>query len=350
MASKTKGTKTDDGEVSTLFVGIDLGTSKTAIVSSNGIKKSLPSVVGWPKDIVSRKFLGRDILFGDEALTNRLSLRLSRPMEKGIVKDTEEDRKAAAALIGHAVEIARDGKEYQRVLAIIGAPAQTDHINKTTLIEISKGVADSTMVVSEPFAVSYAVERMNHSLIVDMGAGTIDLCRMHATLPEQGDEVSLHKAGDHIDLRLLDLVQQRYKGAALTPHMVQRWKEEHGFVGAAKHKVEVDVPLEGKDTVVDITDIIRESCESIIDDLVNAIKGLISSYDPEFQPLVKRNIVLAGRLSGIDGLPELLMKKLSSLGEVEVHAVDEAEYCGAKGALMLSRDIPMDHWDRLTVE
>jgi len=347
---KKDAKNTETVEASPLYVGIDLGTSKTAMVASNGTKRSLPSVVGWPKDLVARKFLGKELLIGEEALSNRLSLELSRPLEGGVVKDGDMERKAAMALIKHAIDMAKDGNDNTKVLAIIGAPSQTDHINKKTLVELSKGIADSTMVVSEPFAVAYGAERLNHSLVVDMGAGTIDLCRMHATLPEPGDEISLDKAGDHIDRRMMELIQKKYKGAGVTLHMVQRWKEEHGFVGVPKGKIEVEVPLEGKDTVVDITEIVRESCESIVEDLANSIRSLISSYDPEFQPAIKRNIVLAGRLSLIRGLADHLKKKLSTLGDVEVAVVQDPEYSGAIGALALSRDIPLEQWDRLTLE
>ena len=52
-----------------LYVGMDLGTSRTAVAGSNGIRKSFATAVGYPKDIVSKKLLnGRHALFGDEAI------------------------------------------------------------------------------------------------------------------------------------------------------------------------------------------------------------------------------------------------------------------------------------------
>ena len=47
-----------------LTVGIDLGTSRSAISSSNGKQFVVDSFVGWPADLVARKVLQRDLLIG----------------------------------------------------------------------------------------------------------------------------------------------------------------------------------------------------------------------------------------------------------------------------------------------
>ena len=57
-----------------LYLGIDLGTSRTSVAASNGERVTLPSFVGYPKDVVSRKLLQKEVLFGDEAIAKRLSL------------------------------------------------------------------------------------------------------------------------------------------------------------------------------------------------------------------------------------------------------------------------------------
>jgi rod shape-determining protein MreB len=333
-----------------LFVGIDLGTSKTAILASNGYKGEIPTMVGWPKDMIAQKLIKKDILFGDEALKMRLSLDMCKPLEKGILKDDEKEKKAARELLGHAINLARKGKGDSEIFAIVGAPAQTDHINKTTLLEVSREITDNMMVVSEPFAVSYATGLMNNSLIIDMGAGTIDLCRMHGTFPDPSDEISLNKAGDHIDQEIHDRIMNSYKGAGISMNMVQRWKEEFGFVGTPKKRIEVLVPLDGKDKNIDITEEIRGGCESIMDDIINAIKGLISSYDPDFQSEIKKNILLAGRLSRLSGLKEYLEGRLSSLGDVRISLVEDHVFTGARGCMVLAQEMPQEHWNQLKLD
>ena len=37
-----------------IFIGMDLGTFKTSIASSTGLRDVMHSAVGWPKDYVAR--------------------------------------------------------------------------------------------------------------------------------------------------------------------------------------------------------------------------------------------------------------------------------------------------------
>jgi rod shape-determining protein MreB len=297
--------------------------------------------------MISQKLIRKDILFGEEALKMRLSLDMCKPLEKGILKDDDREKRAARELLSHAIELAKGSLKDPDIYAIVGAPAQTDHINKTTLLEVSRELTDNIMVVSEPFAVSYATGKMNNSLIIDMGAGTIDLCRMHGTFPDPSDEVSLNRAGDHIDKEIHDRIMKNYKGAGITLNMVQKWKEEYGFVGSSGKRIEVVVPLDGKDKNIDITEEVRGGCESIMDDVVNAVKGLISTYDPEFQSEIKKNIILAGRLSRITGLKDYLKGRLSTLGEVGITLVEDHVYTGARGCMLLAKEMPEQHWQQL---
>ena len=69
-----KAPKTPDQEEGVLYIGIDLGTSRTAIASSNGQRENVPSVLGYPKDLVSMKLLQKEVLYGDDAIRHRLSV------------------------------------------------------------------------------------------------------------------------------------------------------------------------------------------------------------------------------------------------------------------------------------
>ena len=77
-----------DDKQGVLYIGIDLGTSRTSVAASNGVRETVWSYVGYPKDVVSRKLLKKDKLFGKEAVEKRLSLDLYRPFEKGVIKFT----------------------------------------------------------------------------------------------------------------------------------------------------------------------------------------------------------------------------------------------------------------------
>ena len=48
-----------------LYVGIDLGTSQSSIVTSTQLRRTTTSVVGWPKDLISYKFLKKQVVIGE---------------------------------------------------------------------------------------------------------------------------------------------------------------------------------------------------------------------------------------------------------------------------------------------
>ena len=93
----------------TIFLGIDLGTSRTSITASTGFRKTVCSYVGYPKDHVARKKLGgRDVIYGQEALDNRMSLNLHRPLAGSAIKqsdtpDSPEVKKAIKDLLEHVI-------------------------------------------------------------------------------------------------------------------------------------------------------------------------------------------------------------------------------------------------------
>src|SRR6202795_2225333 len=69
-----------------VYIGMDLGTFKTSVASSSGLRDVLHSAVGWPKDHFARTLLGRDVVFGKDLVEHRLALNIVRPFEKGVFK------------------------------------------------------------------------------------------------------------------------------------------------------------------------------------------------------------------------------------------------------------------------
>jgi rod shape-determining protein MreB len=69
-----------------VYIGMDLGTFKTSVASSAGVRDVIYSAVGRPKDHVARSLLGRDLIFDKDILEHRLALHIIRPFEKGVLK------------------------------------------------------------------------------------------------------------------------------------------------------------------------------------------------------------------------------------------------------------------------
>ncbi|MEO8037024.1 MAG: rod shape-determining protein, partial [Acidobacteriota bacterium] len=185
----------DSSEI--LHVGIDLGTSRSAISASNGERFVVDSFVGWPVDMVARKVLKRAVLIGHEAVTNRTMLDLHRPLERGLLKEgSEKDVEAVRELLKHLLGLVGVGGttgqvETSHVRAVVGVPAAALRTNKQYLRNSMKGIVDSLMIVSEPFAVAYALDALLHTLIIDIGAGTTDFCVMKGRYPTEEDQRTL---------------------------------------------------------------------------------------------------------------------------------------------------------------
>ena len=93
--------------------------------------------------------------------------------------------------------------------AVVGVPAEAMRVNKQQLRAAMSGLVDSLMIVSEPFAVAYGLDALLHALIIDIGAGTTDLCVMNGRYPRDEDQMTLDKAGDSVDDQLEQLIHAR---------------------------------------------------------------------------------------------------------------------------------------------
>jgi len=333
-----------------LYIGIDLGTFRSVMVSSDSHEEEELTVIGTPKDPIARNFLKRDVLFGEEALKNRLALNLFRPLEHGVIKDTNEDRDFIAHFITHLISLS-DPEDYDRVVAVIGAPAEASYVDKTAIFDAAAGTVNAAMIISEPFAVAYALDMLEHTLVIDIGAGTTDLCRVYGTIPSPEDQMHTEYAGDYVDRKIIEEVQSKYSGAQITKDMARRWKEQHSFVSTSTPDapIMVDFSIEGKAMTLDITDCVQKACESIVDPIVENVKKLIASSNPEYQDAFRRNMILAGGGSGISGLGAMIERKLSDLGDVSVHVVDDPVRLGAMGGLRLAMEVPEEMWKNLTL-
>ncbi len=330
-----------------LAVGIDLGTSRSAISTSAGERRWVESYVGWPKDFVARKLLGKKVLFGEEALAQRLSLNLFRPLEGGVIKEgTEKEEESVAELIGHLIELAAPARG-QKVHAAVGIPAEALKVNRSAIRKAVSKFADKLIVVSEPFAVAYGLGALENAMVIDIGAGTVDFCIMHGAMPTEEDQRSLATAGDYVDGQLFKLLSEKYPQADFTLTMVRRFKEQHGFVGAGGKKIEVEIPVRGKMVAHEISGEVRRACESIVPSIAETAMDLIAKFDPEFQAKVRGNIILAGGGSRIAGLAEHLTKALADWAPCTITCVEEPLYAGSDGALELARDMPEEFWEAI---
>lgn len=330
-----------------LRVGIDLGTSQSSISAAGGGRAVVASFVGWPVDSIAERLVGRDPLVGVEALEKRSMLDLHRPLEHGVIKRGSPREVEAIRAIVRRLLVEVGAEEASSVQAVLGVPAEALRVNRQELRQALAGIVDRLMIVSEPFAVGYGEEALLHSLVVDLGAGTTDLCVLQGRLPTERDQRTLSIAGDSIDRHLLEAIQARYPEASLSIHTVRRWKEEHGFVGDDSAAVIVEAPIEGRPTKLDIGREMRAACGALVPPVVETMTELVARVEPDFQERVRQNVILAGCTSRIRGLAAEIERRLLELGGGRVRVVDDPVFAGSDGGLAIALDAPESDWHRL---
>lgn len=340
----------EQGSERVLNLGVDLGTSRSSVSASNGVRQAVESYVGWPLDMVASKVLKRDVLVGKEAIDNRLMLDLHRPLERGLIKEgSEKDVLAVRELLKHLVSLALAGADRESLLiqAVVGVPAEALRVNKQQLRSALKGIVDSLMIVSEPFAVAYGLESLVNALIIDIGAGTADFCVMHGRYPLEEDQRTLPIAGDHVDEQLHRLITSTHPDAKISLHMAREWKERFSFMGEPIEKVWVVAPVQGRPTEFDATEPMRAACESLLPAVRETMLDLISRVQPEYQDKVRNNVILSGGSGLIRGFGLALQEALEEVGGGRVRVVADPLHVGADGGLALAMDAPPSEWDKV---
>ena len=341
-----------------VHIGMDLGTFKTSVVSSNGRREVVYSAVGWPKDHVARTMLGQDVVFGQDVLERRLALDVVRPFEKAVLKynhhaeadvpeeNVEKHRQAARLLVEHAVSLTQPPKGAPRY-GVIGAPSRASAVNKQVLLGASRDTLDAVMIVPEPFAAAYGMNRVSNTLVIDIGAGTVDICPMFGAYPTEEDQVTIPVGGDSIDERFRQYLRAVYPEAQLSGNMAREIKEKHGFVHDVDEKALVTLPADGRPRQFDVTEPLKEACKTIVPPIIRGLGELIARLDPEFQRSMLDNILLSGGGSQLKGLDQLIENALQEYGGGKVTKVYDSVFAGAVGALKLAMGMPPEYWSRI---
>jgi rod shape-determining protein MreB len=329
-------------------IGVDLGTSRSAIATSSGKQAATRTCVGYPKDVIALKRFGKEYLLGDEAIANRLGLNMVWPLGDGVIRDDDRAMEATGLILRHLIDqVLPDRKSGDKVHAAIGVPAQASINNKKAILDVTQDFIDKLLIVSEAFSVAYSIERFDECLIVDIGAGTTDICRMHGSMPEPDDQVTLNIAGNFLDAEITRAIHAKFPDVQLTPQIVRRIKEKYGYVSDSSDPIRVTLTNQGIPSDYDITDIMRDSCLKMTQPVAGAIQGLVGSFDPEFQGRLRENIVIAGGGSRLKGIDLAIEKSLDAYGGASAECVQDAEYCGCMGALKMCIEMPDEYWERI---
>jgi rod shape-determining protein MreB len=350
-----KETVMDNGIV---LIGMDLGSYKTSVASSTGTRDTFLSAVGWPKDQVARKMLGRDVVVGNDTVRHRLALDVVRPFEKGMLKycddadaglppeTIEKHKEAARLVVEYAVSLMHAPKG-TLIYGVIGAPSRASKLKKKILIDVAKSAFDAVFIVSEPFTIAYGMDWLTDTLVIDIGAGTIDLCPIFGTFPSEDNQVTVPLGGDFIDQHFHQAMRAKHPEIKLSLNMAREIKENYGFVHGDSERAVVTLPVAGTPKQVDVTEPLAEACRIIVPPVVEAINELVGRFDTEFQQRLLNNIILGGGGSQLRGLDRAIEEALRQYSGGKVRKVTDAVFAGANGALKLAMMMPAESWNQV---
>ncbi|MBS0663566.1 MAG: rod shape-determining protein [Verrucomicrobia bacterium] len=348
-----------------VLVGFDLGTNKSCLLAGTAgtaditVSKVVPSVVGYVKDdIVDGIVAGnRTILFGEDALTNLLHVRLVAPLEQGVIAHPD----AARDFLRHIRTLA-DPSGQAEIRAVVGIPANAGEPAREDIRRCAFGIFDRILLIPEPFlaALGYRddarvgqpgyIDPVVNSLFVDIGGGTSDLCLVQGYFPTREDQISIPFAGDAVDEILHGELNRTYPNNGLSRLKVREIKEAHGYVGPSRRPLEVKVIIGGKARTLELGDVLAQAGNALIDRIYPALTTLIQRASSDSVLTLLQNIIVTGGGSQIRGIDTLLQKRLADDGfeapKVRLAGHDYKRYV-ALGALQAARAARENQWQVL---
>lgn len=341
-------------------IGFDLGTNTSVICAEDGGKEMklkndvVFSVVGYAKANVLPGVLpgNKRVFYGQEAIDHRRYLDLHWPLEKGVVHDLDSARDFMA-YIRACVDV-----DKRDIWACVGSPARTEGGDLEMMRDAMGANFQRFLIVPEPFLAALGIREdervadpdyldpVKHSMIVDIGAGTTDLCNLQGFYPTPNDQICVTKAGNDVDMKLRELIERKYPDAKLHNVSVTSLKEANSYVGTAKKPIQMTLLIHGKSRTLDVTELVGQACEIFVPDIVTGITELAKKCDQEIADKILANIILTGGGSQIAGIAEMVEKKVRERG-VEVARVRRAanhKKLVAMGALKVAHMAREDQW------
>jgi rod shape-determining protein MreB len=350
---------------SALLIGLDLGTNKSCVLAGPPgstditVSKVVPSLVGYVKDgIVDGIITGNvRILYGEEALRQRLHVELVAPLAEGVIARPD----AARDFMVHIRALA-DPTGRAEIRAVVGVPANAGEQAREGIRRSAQGVFSRILLIPEPFLAALGfrddsrvkqsgyVDPVVNSLFIDIGAGTSDLCLVQGYFPTREDQISIPFAGDAVDERIYDGLNRTYPNNGLSRISVREIKEAHAYVGPSRKPLDVKVVIGGKGRTLELGDAIGDACNALIDRIYPALTSLISAASSDSVVTLLQNIIVTGGGSQIRGIDTVLQKRLADDGyespKVRLAGQDFQRYV-ALGALKAARAARENQWQVL---
>jgi rod shape-determining protein MreB len=315
-------------------IGIDLGTANVIVyVRGKGIVLTEPSVVALAQDENSRS--PRIVAVGEEArlMIGRTpgSITALKPMRDGVIADyviTEH-------LLRHFInKIAGRVRLFQPEL-MISVPSGVTSVERRAVKDAAiRAGARTAHLIEEPLAAAIGanipISGPSGNMIIGMGGGTAEI----AVISLGGIVVSrsVRFAGNKLDEAIASFIRRRYN-LMIGERTAEDVKIQIG--SALPMDPELTMEVRGRDLIAGLprtitvgSNEITEAMEPVLQQIVNAVKGVLEATPPELaSDIIDKGMVL----SGGGALLRNMDKLLTQVTGVACYVAENPLYCVAKG-------------------
>ena len=319
------------------IVGFDPGTYQTAVAGSNGGLTLERSCVVPSSSLESS---GRDQSNGCHLAD------LTSPVEPfadgrfrfvscdAAAVNVRQVSAAAERLARYAVSRVCPGTDGP-LLGVIPLPSRASEFNRQFVEQSVNGLFDACLFVSSPVAIAYGLGHLQRTLVVDVGAGTVDISLIDEGLPGVLDQITLPVGLARTDRAFLERVRSQH-GIELSLAECRQIRELHGAVCGTVSGAIVDGKDGGR---YDVSLCLFEACRELMNSITTALRELAlgGAAKPE-------TVILAGGGSRLTGLTSVIS---GLIPECEMIVPRAPALTAATGALSLGRSLSMELWSRL---
>ncbi len=314
--------------MSSVDIGIDLGTANIIISTAKGVVLNEPSVVAYNKKTEKVVAVGKNA-FDMLGRTPEYIVAI-KPLKDGVISDHEMTDLMIREFISKVT-----GRQLIKPRIIMCIPSMITDVESRAVVEaaLSAG-ARKVFLIQEPIAAMIGagidINEPTGKMVVDIGGGTTDTAIM--SLGGIVKAKSLKIGGNKIDQAIIKYVQRKYKIllGEKTAEMVKiNLCNIINPTGEDKMIIKGRNLLKGLPEKIEVSDIdVREAIIDCIDQIVNTVKSVIEISPPELVGDIYSNgIILTGGGALLGGLAEYMESKL----KVKCITADDSMNCVAKG-------------------
>ncbi|WP_406661084.1 rod shape-determining protein [Methanolobus sp. ZRKC3] len=327
-----------------VYLGIDIGSSKVAICTSEGSRSAEPAMVAYSGNDFPNDSSGEDVFYGTAALEQGGS-GIKEPIRE--LLSGRNNRIAVRHLLEHCIVNTGMSLPLENTRAVVTVTSNADTSYKRTILGIARELFRDAMVADDLFCVAYGSGKTEASIFVDIGTSCTNICCISGDVPDNFNFLRISSGIDDIERELVDLVSEEHEDLFVQGKLAREWIVSHSYVGKHEGQIKVEVPLDGSLREIDITEELGLASEYLVSDIISGLTKILSAIDPEIREMFRNNIYVCGGGSKIRNIDCFMEDELKELGGGKVFLVDDPIFAGAIGARMLAEKMPHEFWEQL---